>query len=390
MTRTLIAFVALIAVSGASVADSLDQALAGTLKRGWPGVGVLIETGGGRVRIATAGLANIETRAPMTPATGFHMCSINKTFTAVAILRLVDQGKLSLDRKVISILGQPAVKRIPNIADITVAQLLDHSSGIYPTNNDPAYIKTLVGSDAFSGRVWTPEEMVELATLPENKPTAKPGDGHHYSDTNYILLGMIVASVSGESLKTHIARTILEPLGMGVTYFYSDVLTGKRTTPATVANGYIKLTKDLAGAVVFNPGFKSPEPGWLNTSAAAERIDAASGLITTLVDLHKFASALFRGKLLSPTSQAFLTSVKGELAGAEVGKQKTRTLQGEVTPFGPVLFKEGDGPGGFNTLMAYHPSSDTIFIGFTNEFGNFDEVDTLMMNVMSTTIPSQR
>jgi D-alanyl-D-alanine carboxypeptidase len=136
VTKTLIAFMALLTLSGASVADSLDQAIARVLQRGWPGVGVLVETASGKVNIATAGLANIETHAPMTPATGFHMCSINKTFTAVAILRLVDRGKLSLDRRVIDILKQPIVKRVPGITYVTVAQLLDHSSGIYPTNND--------------------------------------------------------------------------------------------------------------------------------------------------------------------------------------------------------------------------------------------------------------
>jgi CubicO group peptidase (beta-lactamase class C family) len=387
VTKTLPALVALLALSGVSVADSLDLALARVLQRGWPGVGVLVESANGKVRIATAGLAVIESRTPMSATTGFHMCSINKTFTAAAILRLIDQGKLSLDSRVAEILDQPVVKRIPNIADITVAQLLDHSSGIYPTNNDPTYVNTLVGSDAFARRVWTPVELVELATRPENKPAAKPGEGHHYSDTNYVLLGMIVERVSHEPLKAHITRTLLKPLGMRATYFYSDVLMGERATPATVANGYIKLTKDLTDAVVFNPGFKSPRSGWLNTSIAAERIDAAGSLVTTLADLHKFAVALFRGKLLSPKSQAFLSAVSGEMVGAKLGKPKTRALQGAVTPFGFVLFKEGDGPGGFNTLMAFHPKSDTIFIGFTNEFGNFDEVDTLMMDVMSTAIP---
>jgi hypothetical protein len=177
---------------------------------------------------------------------------------------------------------------------------------------------------------------------------------------------------------------------MYATYFYSDVLLGKRTMASSVANGYIKLTKDLTdAAVVFNPGFKAPLPGWLNTSIAAERIDAAAGLVTTLSDLHKFANALFRGKLLSPKSQVFLSAVEGEMIGADIGKHRTRTLQGAATPFGVVIFKEGDGPGGFNTLMAYHPGSDTIFIGFTNEFGNFDEVDTMLMDVMSTVISPQ-
>ena len=387
MTKTFTTLMALFALSGVTIADPLDQALAKALQRGWPGVGVLVESANGKVRIATAGLASIESNTPMSAATGFHMCSINKTFTAVAILRLIDQGKLSLASRVVDILDQPVVKRIPNIADITVAQLLDHSSGIYPTNNNPTYVNTLVGSDGFMGRVWTPVELLELATRPENKPAAKPGDGHHYSDTNYVLLGMIAERLSHEPLKAYIARTILEPLEMHATYFYSDVLLGKRSTPAAVANGYIQLTKDLTDAVMFNPDFKSPRPGWLNTSIAAERIDAAAGLVTTLGDLHQFANALFRGKLLSPKSQAFLFAVKGEMAGAEIGKPKTRALQGALTPFGLVLFKAGDGPGGFNTLMAYHPKSDTIFIGFTNEFGNFDEVDTLMMDVMRTAIP---
>jgi hypothetical protein len=73
------------------------------------------------------------------------------------------------------------------------------------------------------------------------------------------------------------------------------------------------------------------------------------------------------------------------MVGADIGKHETRALQGAATPFGFVLFKEGDGPGGFNTLMAFHPRTDTIFIGFTNEFGNFDGVDT-MMDIMSTAI----
>lgn len=199
MLRSLVSLAALLVALAAATAAAgdaprpLDLALAKVMERGWPGVAVLVEHPDGKVMTATAGLASIEANAPMTPTTGFHMCSINKTFTAVAILRLVDQGKLSLDRKVIDILDQPVVKRIPHVDDITIAQLLDHSSGIYPTNNDPAYLKTLIGSDAFTGRVWTPEEMVELATRPENKPAGAPGEGHYYSDTNYVLLGMIVA-----------------------------------------------------------------------------------------------------------------------------------------------------------------------------------------------------
>jgi len=388
--KILAAMSASLVLAASSVAADksrpIDRALDKVMERGWPGVAVLVETPDGTVQTAAAGLASLEQGTPLTPTARFHMCSINKTFTAVAILRLVDQGKLTLDEKVTAILDQPVVKRIPYIEGITVGQLLDHSSGIYPTNNDPTYLKTLIGAEAFSGRVWKPEEMVELATRPENKPAAKPGEGHHYSDTNYILLGMIVERVAREPYKLHVARTILKPLGMDDTYFHSDVLAGKRTTAPSVANGYIKLTKDLTNAVTFNPRFPTPRTGWLNTSTAAESIDAAAGLVTTLPDLHKFAAALFRGKLLSPRSQSFMTAVAGEMTGIEAGKQKTRTLQAAATAFGLVLFKAGDGPGGFNTLMAFHPRTGTIFVGFTNQFGDFDEVDVMMTDLMSAAV----
>jgi D-alanyl-D-alanine carboxypeptidase len=391
MFKMLAAFSAyLVVAANAAATDTprpIDRAIAKVMQRGWPGVAVLVESADGTVQTAAAGSANLEQRTPMTPTAGFHMCSITKTFTAVATLRLVDEGKLSLDEKVTAILDQPVVKRVPYIPDITVRQLLDHSSGIYPTNNDPTYLKTLIGAEAFSGRVWTSEEMVELATRPENKPAAKPGEGHPYSDTNYILLGMIVERVSREPYKAHVARTILQPLGMDATYFYSDVLEDKHTTPPSVANGYIKLTPDLTKAVRFNPRFSTPREGWLNASIAAERIDPAAGLVTTLPDLRKFAAALFRGKLLSAKSQSFMTGVADAMAGTEVGKQKTRALQAAATPFGLVLFKEGDGPGGFNTLMAFHPGTGTLFLGFTNQFGDFNEVDVMMTDLMSAAVP---
>ena len=382
-SASIIAALALtvIGTSVAAAADLSDQ-VTKVMARGWPGVAVLVEWPDGKIETAAAGLAKLETNEPMRADTAFHMCSINKTITAAAVLALVDKGKLALDQKVLTILNDDIVRRIPHIEAITVRQLLDHSSGIYPTNNDPDYVDTLVGERAFTRSVWTPLELVELATRPENKPTAKPGEGHHYGDTNYVLLGLIVERITGEPYKAHIARTIFEPLGMSSSYFYSDVLQGKRQPVPAPADGYIKLSKELTDAVKMNPGFKSAAPGVLNTSVAAERIDAAGGIVTTLPDLAKFAHALFRGKLLAPPSQEFLFAVAHEMKGVAAGKQKTRALQGAATSFGLVLFKEGDGPGGFNTLMAYHPGTGAIFLGFTNQFGMFDEVDVMMTHIM--------
>jgi len=81
-----------------------------------------------------------------------------------------------------------------------------------------------------------------------------------------------------------------------------------------------------------------------------------------------------------------MTAVAGDMAGIAIGKQKTRALEAAATPFGLVMFKSGDGPGGFNTLMAFHPKTGTIFLGFTNQFGDFDEVDVMMNELMSAAV----
>lgn len=101
MFKILAAFSASLVLAASSAAAErprpIDGAIAKVMEHGWPGVAVLIETPDGTVQTAAAGFASLERRTRMTPATGFHMCSINKTFTAVGILRLVDEGKLSLD-----------------------------------------------------------------------------------------------------------------------------------------------------------------------------------------------------------------------------------------------------------------------------------------------------
>ncbi len=199
---------------------------------------------------------------------------------------------------------------------------------------------------------------------------------------------MIVAKVSGQPYKTFVTRNILEPLGMSSTYFYTDYLCNGKRPPVVAVQGYLLATKEIRDAVAISPIFK-PVPGvkradgeLLNTTLAAERVDAAGGMITTLPDLAKFASALYRGKLLTTPSQKFLTAA---LEGADVmpiDKHRTWTLQAMHKTYGVVLYKEGDGPGGVNTLMAYVPAKDEIFLGFANSFGHFDEVDFMLDDVI--------
>jgi len=360
----------------------LAEALAPGLERGYPGLAALVESSAGGDRAAAVGFADLVRRTPMRVDSAFHMASINKTFTAAAALQLVDQHRLSLDATLASLLGDE-VAAIPNSATITVAQLLDHSSGIYPTNNDSEYLATIIGERADPHRVWSTAELVALADGARQKPVAAPGAGHHYSDTNYILLGRIVEKVSGEPYKLHLRRTILEPLGLRSTWFYSNALAPGAEAPAVTVRGYLLATPDIREAVAISPIFRPlpgagrPDAPLLDTTLAAERIDAAGGLVTTLPDLVRFASALFRGRLLSPASQRLLVAAGDGMEEQPVGTARVWTLQAIRQPWGVALYKEGDSPGGVNTLMAYHPASDTIFVGFANSFGHFDEVDFL-------------
>ena len=92
----------LLVAASAVAADTprpIDRAIAKVMERGWPGVAVLVESADGTVQTAAAGSASLEQRTPMTPTAGFHMCSITKTFTAVATLRLVDEGNCPSTRR---------------------------------------------------------------------------------------------------------------------------------------------------------------------------------------------------------------------------------------------------------------------------------------------------
>ena len=388
--KSRIAFVlAAMALPGcASVQDPELLSLAQRgMARGYPGMALIASAPGDAVRLAAAGMADAEHGRRLRPGDSFHIGSITKCFTAVAILRLIDAGMLSLDDRLAASLGK-AVEHIPSADVITVRQLLDHSANTYPTNNDAEYLATLIGSAADPSRIWTPEEMLALADGNRRRPAGKPGEGHTYSDTDYTLLGMIVAKVSGMPLKQYVEREIFGPLNMASTYFYSDAIRGLVTPRATMVQGYLINTKEIREIISLSPIYK-PVPQLTsdlgpvyNTTLASERLDAAGGVISTLPDLMKFGAALFRGKLLSAVSQTFLTAAGAGMDSLDLSKQRTWTLQAARKRYGVVLYKEGDGPGGTTAVLIYLSSQDRIVAGFTNSFGYFNEVDFILDEVM--------
>src|SRR5580704_10479893 len=155
-----------VGATGSFCADPGNLSVKSLLQKGidlgYPGMAVLTQSADGKVQSVAAGYSDLEDHTPMRVGDAFHVASINKTFTAVAVLRLVDDHKLSLNATLKECLGE-AVAKIPNAERITVSQLLDHSSGIYATNNDMDYLATVIGPNADPARVWTPAELIALA-----------------------------------------------------------------------------------------------------------------------------------------------------------------------------------------------------------------------------------
>ena len=153
-----------------------------------PGAVVLLRTRRARSRPPTARRSSA--RRPPDADTHFRIASITKTMTSAVILQLAQEGKLALD--------DPVSKYIPDVPDgdnITLAQLLEMRSGLYSFTDDPAISEAM---DDDPTRVWTPQELLDIAFA--QPPMFAPGADYYYSNTNYVLLGLIIEQLEGRPL----------------------------------------------------------------------------------------------------------------------------------------------------------------------------------------------
>ncbi|HEU4694067.1 MAG TPA: serine hydrolase domain-containing protein, partial [Vicinamibacterales bacterium] len=192
-----------------------------------PGAAVLV-TIGDDVWSSQLGVSNLSTNEPIRPDTRFRIASLTKTFVATAILQLADEGRMSLD--------DPLEKYVAGIANgkqITVRQLLAMSAGVWSFTHDRPLIARF---DADPMLDWRVEDTVDLV---RSKPADYSPDAKViYSDSNYVLLGVVLEKVSGQSVSDHLRTRILKPLGLTGTAFPSDDQPG---VPAPAAAGYLPV-----------------------------------------------------------------------------------------------------------------------------------------------------
>lgn len=231
---------------------------------------------------AAAGIGDLERQKPRGAHDRYRVGSITKTFVSTVVLQLVAEGELRLDDKV--------GRWLPGVVEgnghdgdrITVRQLLNHTSGVYDVLTDPGYQEKMFTEKFLAHRydTWTPEQQVAIAM--RHEPDFDPGEGWNYSNTNYLLAGMIIKKVTGESYADEIKRRIIKPLGLDAT----SVPKTNPSIPDPSSRAYMKLSKD--------PDATFHDVTELNPSMAG----SSGGMISDAADLNRFYAALLRGKLL--------------------------------------------------------------------------------------------
>ncbi|MGW1374854.1 serine hydrolase domain-containing protein [Streptomyces sp. NPDC002446] len=263
---------------------------------GAPGAASLI-TRDGRFfasRFSTAGVADLRTGRTMGPLDHFRAGSLTKPLVATVVLQLVAEGELTLHDSAAAHLprGVPATGQgdRSGLRDVTIRQLLDHTSGLFNYTEDPRLARQLHGKGFGAHRYdsHTPAELLRIAL--GHPPAAAPGTRYAYSNTNYLLLGLIIKAVTGHPYATEIRRRILVPARLDHTSFPGT----DPALPAPHGRAYSAVGDRRVDATALDPS----------------RAGAAGEMVTTLVDLNRFFSALLGGEFLAPRQMAQIRSEK--------------------------------------------------------------------------------
>ena len=279
--------------------DTVQEQVDDAIELGFEGMIVYVDQGGQEPDHYAAGWKNRETKIPADPQSLFKIASIGKLYDAVAITRLVGDDSLSLDDTLTDHFPELAGK-IEYADEITIRMMVQHRSGIPNLTNTPNF--------------WTdpPENNEEALERVIGLPASfEPGDGYEYSNTNYLLLNMLVENVSGMSHFEYIKREILEPLGLQNTFgSIHDVNMGD-----VMSGYYAGVEEDI------------------------KTVDYAS-MLATAEDLGIFLQALNDGSLFDGAEQEIYSSI----------------YRYEHTGLIP----------GYQSIAKYHKDIDTVIIQFTN------------------------
>jgi D-alanyl-D-alanine carboxypeptidase len=228
------------------------------------------------------GFSDRQTKKPMKPDDRMLAGSVGKTFAAATALQLVKERKINLDDKIEKYLGrEPWFSRLPNAKEITVRQLMNHSSGLVRYEFKEQFTKDLTANP---DKVWKPAELV--AYLLDEKPPFEAGKGWDYSDTNYIVLGMIIEKVTGRKFYHEANRRLVKPLKL------TNTIPQDGPRLPSVVQGYAGPNNPFGGTdeMIVNGKFAiNPQFEW-----------TGGGYASTTHDLARWAKMIYEGRAFSP------------------------------------------------------------------------------------------
>jgi CubicO group peptidase (beta-lactamase class C family) len=332
-----------------SLGVKLDSILTKEFKPNEPGCAVLVSRKDQIVYRKAFGIADLELNIPIQPEMVFEIASNTKQFTAVAIMQLVEQGKIKLQDSI--------EKYIPDYPPqgygITIEHLLTNTSGI----------KDFGVMEQLNPTIWRvdhkPVDFIEF--FKNEKMDFAPGTQYNYSNSGFFLLGFIIEEISGMTYEQYLEKNIFEPAGMTNSGF----------------NSYNKIVINRV------KGYSKGESGFENGEYVSPTIFySAGGLLSTVDDFYKYYGALNSYKLITKESiNKIRTSFKlvdGKETGYGYGIQ-VRELDGYKT------IAHAGGGVGFYTMHWYFPEKDVHFIIFTN-CDNYMEKDNKIFKMAKLSI----
>jgi D-alanyl-D-alanine carboxypeptidase len=321
------------AVMGTADATEVDDTRAvvdGFVTAGAPGAMVYVRNGHATWHVA-AGTRELGTHRSIRPRDRVRVASNTKMFTAAVVLQLVAEGRVALDDSVERHLPGLVAGNGYDGDAITVRQLLQHTSGMAD------YIEDVLADPEAADHPWEAADLVHIGL--SHPPLFAPGTGWAYSNTGYIVLGMLVEAVTGNDIGTEITERLIEPLRLHDTSYPEA---GDRRIPGPHAHGYFAF-----------PGQPVTDVTELEPSIPG----AAAGLISTGPDLTRFARALLAGRVLPPAQLAEMrTTVPAEGPDYGLGIREL------PLPCGGVAWGHAGNMPGFDSFTAATEDGRSVFV----------------------------
>jgi len=318
---------------------------------GVPGISMSVHDPIRGMWLGASGKADLKSNIDLKVGNITRVGSTVKTFTATIILILQEGGKLNLDDRVTDYLTGDEIRDLENADIATIRQLLNHSSGIYNYISDIQF-QTASLNDLV--KEWTPEELLGYAR--GQHANFKPGEDVEYSNTNYILLGMIISKIENKPFYEVFEEKLFAPLNLNFTQFATE-----NPVPDNIIRGYADLYSNLNVIDVTNYS------GW-------DYYTADGGLISNPYDLNVFFTSLVNGEIISSPS---LDEMMDWIIPNEEDTEFFPIAHGlgifkMETQWGEAYFHSGDAIGYYSN-MVYFPDQETTICWAVN--GNYGKID---------------